>query len=72
MRRLGFAAGLSVFFETSAFGAMTMIAGLIGPVAVAAYSIAHNVEATVFMAALGLCGRDRREGRPGIRRRPAP
>jgi MATE family multidrug resistance protein len=54
MRRLGFAAGLSVFFETSAFGAMTMIAGLIGPVAVAAYSIAHNVEATVFMAALGL------------------
>jgi MATE family multidrug resistance protein len=54
MRRLGFAAGLSVFFETTAFGALTMIAGLIGPVALAAYTIAHNVEATVFMAALGL------------------
>jgi MATE family multidrug resistance protein len=54
MRRLGFAAGLSVFFETTAFGALTMMAGLIGPVALAAYTIAHNVEATVFMAALGL------------------
>lgn len=54
MRRLGYAAGLSVFFETSAFGALTQIAGLIGPAALAAYSIAHNLESTVFMIALGL------------------
>jgi MATE family multidrug resistance protein len=54
MRRLGYAAGLSVFFETSAFGALTQMAGLLGPTALAAYSIAHNLEATVFMVALGL------------------
>jgi MATE family multidrug resistance protein len=54
MRRLGYAAGLSVFFETSAFGALTQMAGWLGPVALASYSIAHNIEATVFMVALGL------------------
>lgn len=54
MRRLGYAAGLSVFFETSAFGAMTQMAGFLGPVAVASYSISHNIEATIFMIALGL------------------
>lgn len=54
MRRLGYAAGLSVFFETSAFGALTQMAGLLGPTALAAYTIAHNLEATVFMVALGL------------------
>ncbi len=54
MRRLGFAAGLSVFFETSAFGALAQMAGLLGPTAAAAYAIAHNLEATVFMVALGL------------------
>jgi MATE family multidrug resistance protein len=54
MRRIGFAAGLSVGFETTAFGALTQMAGLIGPTALAAYSIAHNIEATVFMVALGL------------------
>lgn len=54
MRRIGYAAGLSVGFETSAFGALMQMAGLLGPAALAAYSIAHNIEATVFMAALGL------------------
>jgi MATE family multidrug resistance protein len=54
MRRLGYAAGLSVFFETSALGALTQMAGWLGPVALAAYSIAHNAETTVFMVALGL------------------
>ena len=54
MRRLGKAAGLSVFFETTAFGALTQMAGLIGPTALGAYTIAHNLEATVFMVALGL------------------
>jgi MATE family multidrug resistance protein len=54
MRRLGYAGGLSVFFETSALGALIQMAGWLGPVALAAYSIAHNVETTVFMVALGL------------------
>lgn len=54
MRRIGYAAGLSVGFETSAFGALMQMAGLLGPTALAAYSIAHNIEATVFMVALGL------------------
>lgn len=54
MRRLGYAAGLSVFFETSAFGVLTQMAGWLGPVPLAAYSIGHNIEATVFMIALGL------------------
>jgi MATE family multidrug resistance protein len=54
MRRLGYAAGLSVFFETSALGALAQMAGLLGPTAAAAYAIAANAEATVFMVALGL------------------
>lgn len=54
MRRLGYAAGLSLFFETSAFGALMQMAGWLGPVALAAYSIAQNIESTVFMVALGL------------------
>jgi MATE family multidrug resistance protein len=54
MRRLGYAAALSLLFETSAFGALTQMAGLLGPTALAAYTIAHNLEATVFMVALGL------------------
>ena len=35
MRRLGAAAGLSVMFETTAFGALIQMAGLLGPAAVA-------------------------------------
>ncbi len=54
MRRLGAAAGLSVFFETTAFGALIQMAGLLGPATLAAYSIAHNLETTLFMAGLGL------------------
>ena len=54
MRRLGAAAGLSVFFETTAFGALIQMAGLLGAGALAAYSIAHNLQTTIFMTALGL------------------
>jgi len=54
MRRLGLAAGVATLFESAAFGAVSQFAGYLGVEALAAYSIAHNVNATVFMAALGL------------------
>ena len=54
MRRLGFSAGLSNGFETVGFATMTMVAGLLGGVALEAYSVVHNLMATVFMIGLGL------------------
>lgn len=54
MRRLGIAAGLSGGFETVGFAAMTMFAGQLGTLPLAAYSIAHNLLSIPFMAALGL------------------
>ena len=54
MRRLGLAAGLSNGFETVGFAAMMMIAGTLGTAALDAYSISHNLVATVFMIGLGL------------------
>lgn len=54
MRRIGLAGGAAYFFETFAFAALAQAAGLLGTGALAAYTILHNVEATVFMIALGL------------------
>ena len=54
MRRIGLAGGAAYFFETVAFAAMAQAAGLLGAQALAAYTILHNVETTVFMVALGL------------------
>lgn len=54
MRRLGASAGLSNGFETVGFAAMMMIAGTLGTAALDAYSISHNLVATVFMVGLGL------------------
>lgn len=54
MRRIGIAGGAAYFFETFAFAALAQAAGLIGTTALAAYTILHNIEATVFMIALGL------------------
>lgn len=54
MRRLGLSAGLSNGFETIGFAAMMMIAGTLGTAALDAYSISHNLVATVFMVGLGL------------------
>ena len=54
MRRIGIAGGAAYFFETVAFAAMAQAAGLLGAEALAAYTILHNVETTVFMIALGL------------------
>lgn len=54
MRRIGMAGGASFLFETMAFATMAQAAGLLGDTPLAAYSILHNVETTVFMIALGL------------------
>jgi MATE family multidrug resistance protein len=53
-RRIGFGAGASNFFEVAAFASMTVIAGWMGGLAVAAWAIVLNVAAIVFMVPLGL------------------
>lgn len=53
-RRIGYGAGASNFFEVAAFGAMSIIAGWIGGLAVAAWAIVLNVAAIIFMVPLGL------------------
>ena len=82
MRRIGIAGGAAYFFETVAFATMAQAAGLLGAEALAAYTILHNVETTVFMIALGLSvasavrigqaagAGDRDRGALGRRRRP--
>jgi MATE family multidrug resistance protein len=54
MRTIGLAAGAAFFFETMSFAAMNQVAGLISPEALGAYSIAFQVQALLFMVALGL------------------
>ncbi len=54
MRRLGMAAGVSTGFETIGFAVMMMMAGTLGTAALDAYSISHNMVATMFMIGLGL------------------
>jgi MATE family multidrug resistance protein len=54
MRRIGMAGGAAYFFETFAFAALAQMAGLLGPAPLAAYTILHNIEALVFMIALGV------------------
>jgi MATE family multidrug resistance protein len=54
MRRIGFAGGAAYFFETVAFAGLAQAAGLLGASALAAYTILHNIEALVFMIALGV------------------
>ncbi|MBE9552678.1 MAG: MATE family efflux transporter, partial [Proteobacteria bacterium] len=51
--RLGYAAGVSQGVESTAFNSLTMMAGLLGPVALASYSISLNLTALIFMLALG-------------------
>ena len=48
---------------------MAQAAGLLGAEALAAYTILHNVETTVFMVALGISVAGRGPHRPGRRRR---
>ena len=53
-RRIGFGAGASNFFEVAAFASMNLIAGWMGGLAVAAWTVVINVAAVVFMVPLGL------------------
>jgi len=53
-RRIGYGAAASAFFETSAFASMNVVAGWIGPLAVAAWAVALNLAALIFMVPLGL------------------
>lgn len=54
MRRIGLSGGAAYLFETAAFAALAQVAGLLGPMPLAAYTILHNIEALVFMVALGI------------------
>lgn len=75
-RRIGYGAGASMFVESAAFAAMSVIAGWLGGLAVAGWGILLNVAALIFMLPLGLAtatgvlvgraygARDR----PGVRR----
>lgn len=53
-RKIGYGAGVSQLIEASAFSLLTLIAGLLGTMAVAAYSIAFQILGLVFMVALGI------------------
>jgi MATE family multidrug resistance protein len=53
-RRIGFGGGAAALFEVTAFASMSIIAGWIGGLAVAAWSIVLSVTSLVFMVPLGL------------------
>ena len=53
-RRIGYSAGASQAVESLAFAMQTLIAGLLGTIALAAYSIAFQMLGMVFMVALGM------------------
>jgi multidrug resistance protein, MATE family len=53
-RRIGFGAGVSNGLEVAAFASMNIIAGWIGGLAIAAWTVVLNVAAIVFMVPLGL------------------
>ncbi len=53
LRRIGLPMGLGTGLESGAFATMTLFAGLLGPVHIAAYQISMNMLALVFMAAIG-------------------
>lgn len=77
-RRIGYGAAASNFFEMSAFASMNVIAGWIGPLAVAAWAVTLNVLSLAFMVPLGvgtatavLVSRAYGAARPGELRRSA-
>jgi multidrug resistance protein, MATE family len=53
-RRVGYGSAASNFFEMTAFSAMNIIAGWIGPLSVAAWAVTLNVVSLIFMVPLGL------------------
>jgi MATE family multidrug resistance protein len=55
-RRIGFAAGSSMGLESAAFATLGLFAGLLGPLALGAHTVALTLLALPFMAAVGLGG----------------
>ncbi len=53
-RRIGYGAGASGLFEVAAFAGMNIIAGWLGALALAGYTVVLNVASLVFMVPLGL------------------
>jgi MATE family multidrug resistance protein len=53
-RRVGYGGGVTMFVEGGAFAAMTVVAGWVGGLAVAAWAILLNMAALIFMVPLGL------------------
>lgn len=53
-RRIGYGAGASYFVESAAFAGMNVVAGWLGAMAVAGYTVMLNVAAVIFMVPLGL------------------
>jgi multidrug resistance protein, MATE family len=53
-RRIGYGAGASYFVEVAAFAGMSIVAGWLGGLEVAAWSVVLNVSAIVFMGPMGL------------------
>ncbi|MDO1558493.1 MATE family efflux transporter [Brevundimonas sp. 2R-24] len=74
-RKIGLGAGSSYFIEVTAFAAMTFVAGWLGGLEVAAWTVILNIAAVIFMGPLGLSsatavlvGRDYGAGQPhGVR-----
>lgn len=52
--KIGLATGVALIAESSAFSGLTMIAGLVGVLALGAFSATMNLLAVVFMTALGI------------------
>lgn len=53
-RRVGYGAGTSNLFEVSAFAGMSLVAGWLGGLNVAAWAVVLNVAGVIFMVPLGL------------------
>jgi MATE family multidrug resistance protein len=53
-RRVGYGGAVSIGVETTAFAGLSLLAGWLGVLPLAATSIVFNVVATIFMVALGL------------------
>ncbi|MDD9929178.1 MAG: MATE family efflux transporter [Rhodospirillaceae bacterium] len=53
-RRVGYAAGTSYGIESIAFGTISFFVGILGAMALAAYTMQHIVFALIFMIALGI------------------
>ena len=53
-RRIGYGAGASFTVEAGAFAGMNIVAGWLGPLPLAAWTVVLNVAAVIFMVPLGL------------------